>query len=110
MERRPGGRGGGTYGGAAYDNYLEHENDAQISNLASKVTALRDISIQIGGHVREDNRLLDDLDGGFDSTGNLLGGTMKRLGVLAKSGGGCHMTYLVAFVLFVFLLLWRMTK
>ena len=65
-------------GGSAYDHYMEQENDAQIGNLAGKVTQLRELSIQIGSHVREDNRMLGDLDGSFDTTGGLLGGTMKR--------------------------------
>ena len=102
--------GGGGYGSASYDSYLEGENDAQISQLAGKVSALKDISIQIGGHIKEDNRLLNDLDGSFDSTGGLLGSTMKKLGQMSKSGGGCHMTYLAMFVMFVFFALWRMTK
>ena len=106
MERRNG-RPGGS---AAYDSYLEQENDLQISQLAGKVSALKDISIQIGGHIKEDNRLLDDMGGGFDNASGLLGGTMKRLGNLSKSGGGWHMAYLAGFVLFVFLLLWRLTK
>ena len=111
MERRGGGGRGGGYGGAAaYENYLQQENDAQINNLAGKVSALKDISIQIGNHIKEDNKLLGDLDGSFDTTGGLLGGTMKRLGKLASSGGGCHMTYLAMFVVFVFFALWRMTK
>lgn len=104
----PGGRSGG--GSAAYDSYLEQENDMQISALAGKVSALKDISIQIGGHIKEDNRLLDDMGGGFDNASGLLGSTMKRLGNLSKSSGGWHMAYLAGFVLFVFLLLWRMTK
>ena len=107
MARRPGGDRS-AHGSAAYESYLQSENDLQINNLAGKVSALKDISIQIGNHIKEDNRLLGDLDNSFDSTGNLLGGTMKRLSRLAQSGGGCHMTYLAAFVMFVFLLMWWM--
>ena len=54
---------------------MEQENDAQISQLAGKVSALRDISIQIGGHIKEDNRLLDDM-----------GGTCGRVSALPRSG------------------------
>ena len=108
MERRPGARGG--YGGAAYDSHLESENDAQIGKLAGQVSALKDISSQISIHIKGDNKLLDELDGSFDSAGGMLGGTMKRLGALASSGGNCNMTYLVMFIVFVLLLLWRMTR
>ena len=72
---------------------MEQENDAQIGNLAGKVSQLRELSIQIGGHVREDNRLLSDLDGSFDSTGGLLGGTMKRCALVPRrraTASGMH--------------------
>ena len=108
MERRGGGRGG--YGGAAYDSHLENENDAQIGKLAGQVSALKDISSQISIHIKGDNKLLDELDGSFDSAGGMLGGTMKRLGALSAGGGNCNITYLVMFVVFILLLMWRMTK
>ena len=65
-------------GGAAYNEYLEHENDAQISALAGKVTQLRELSINIGTHVRDDNKMLNDLDGGFDSAGSMLKGAHRH--------------------------------
>ena len=108
MNHRPGARGG--YGSAAYDSHLENENDAQIGALAGKVSALKDISSQINIHIKGDNKLLDDLDNSFDSAGGMLGGTMKRLGALASSGGSWSMTYLAMFVVAVFLILWRMTR
>ena len=46
---------------------MEQENDAQIGALGNKVSELRALSIQIGNHVKGDNKLLDDLDGNFDS-------------------------------------------
>ena len=107
MERR--GRGGG-YGSAAYDSHLENENDAQIGALAGKVSALKDISSQISIHIKGDNKMLDELDNSFDSTNNMLGGTMKRLNTLANSAGGGNMLYLIMFVVAVFLILWRMTR
>ena len=108
MERRGGGRGG--YGGAAYDSHLENENDAQIGKLAGQVSALKDISSQISIHIKGDNKLLDELDGSFDSAGGMLGGTMKRLGAVANSGGSSNILYLAMFVVAVFLLLWKMTR
>ena len=109
MERRPGTRGGG-YGSAAYDSHLENQNDAQIGALAGKVSALKDISSQISIHIKGDNKMLDELDSSFDHTGNLLGGTMKRLGAMASSGGGGNILYLAMFVMFVLLLLWRLAR
>lgn len=109
---RPGARGGSSsaYGGAAYDQYMESENDALVNGLGSKVSQLKELSIMIGADVREQNKLLSDIDGSMDSAGGLLGGTMKRLGLLSKGDGGCTLVYLAAFVFFVFVVLWRLTK
>ena len=112
MERRAGSRGASSsaYGGATYDSHLESENDALIGQFQGKVETLKQLSIQINGHIKEDNNILSDLDNSFDSTSGLLGGTMKRLGNLAQSSGGNVMCYLAVFVMVVFLLLWRLTK
>ena len=103
-------RPGAARGAAAYNQYMEGDNDALVNGLASKVSQLKELSIQIGADVRESNNMLGDLDNNFDSAGNLLGSTMKRLGLLSKGGGNCTMTYLAAFVFFIFILLWRLTK
>lgn len=81
----------------------------QINSLANKVSALRDISKQIGNAVREDNALLGDLEGGFDSANSLLGGTMQRLSSLASSKDSRHMLYLACFVVFIFLLMYKLS-
>lgn len=104
-------RGGrSAAGGAAYDSYLEGDNDAQVNLLAGKVGQLKELSIAIGSHVREDNKLLGEIDNSFDTTGGLLGGTMKRLGNLTSSNDNRHMLYLVVFVVFVFLLVYKLTR
>ncbi|GMF13124.1 unnamed protein product [Phytophthora lilii] len=41
----------------------------------------------------------------FDNTEGLLGGTMKRLGIMMEQGGSKHMLYLILFVVVVFVLL-----
>ena len=94
----------------AYGSCMEQENDAQIGALAGKVSQLKQLSIDIGTHVREDNSMLNDLDGSFDSAGGLLHGTMKRLGTLANSKDSRHMLYLALFVVLVFLVLYKMMR
>ena len=42
----------------------------------------------------------------FGNTEGLLGGTMKRLGVMMEQGGSKHMLYLILFVVLVFVLLY----
>jgi len=95
-------------GAASHESYMEQENDDQIGLLAGKVSALRGIAIEIGDHVREDNRILDGLDDRFLTAGNLLGGTMRRLNTLASSKDSRHMLYLALFVVAVFLIIYKM--
>ena len=97
-------------GNATLDNYMENENDAQISALLGKVNQLKQVSVQIGDHVREDNKLLGGMSDQFDTSGSMLGGTVKRLSALASSKDGWHMVYLAMFVVLVFLFIYKMTR
>ena len=97
-------------GNATLDNHMENENDAQISALLGKVNQLKQVSVQIGDHVREDNKLLNGMGDQFDTSGSMLGGTVKRLTALASSKDGWHMIYLAMFVVLVFLFIYKMTR
>ena len=55
-----------------------------------------DVSVQIGDHVREDNKMLNGMDQ-FDTSGSMLGGTVKRPTALANSRDGWHTAYLAIF-------------
>ncbi|KAG8456893.1 hypothetical protein KFE25_012683 [Diacronema lutheri] len=86
--------------GAAYDtSFMERQNDEQIGLLGSKVSQLKQMTLQINDMVAYDNRMLDEMGTSFDRTGSLLGGTMRRLDDLAKTKHGRHMIYLALFVL-----------
>ena len=89
---------------------MENENDAQLGLLGNKVSELRELSIAIGKHVKDDNTLLNDLDGNFDGTGSILSGTMKKLGNLTSSKDSRHMLYLIVFVVVVFLLVYKLSR
>ena len=54
------------------------------------------MSVQIGDHVREDNKMLNGMDQ-FDTSGSMLGGTVKRPTALANSRDGWHTAYLAIF-------------
>ena len=97
-------------GNATLDNHMENENDAQISALLGKVNQLKEVSVQIGNHVRDDNKMLNGMGDQFDSSGSMLSGTVKRLSALANSKDGWHMIYLALFVVFVFLFIYKMTR
>ena len=86
--------------------HLEEDNEAAETELRSKVNALKSLSIDIGTEVREQNKLLKDVDDEFDSTFGQLQHNIQRVLKLVKSGNRYHMFYLFLFCLFVFFVLW----
>lgn len=91
-------------------NIMEQQNNDRISELSDQVSRLKGLTIDIGNEVREQNSLLDDMGEGFASTGDLLAGSLRRIGTMLESGGAKHMCYMVAFVVFVMVFLyWLMT-
>ncbi|KJH49216.1 SNARE domain protein [Dictyocaulus viviparus] len=67
-------------------SYLERHNDSLVDELSNKVAALKKVTISIGEDVREQNRLLSNMDDDFDSSKGLLMSTMKRLGIVSRAG------------------------
>mmetsp|Transcript_25609 Transcript_25609/g.46236 ORF Transcript_25609/g.46236 Transcript_25609/m.46236 type:complete len:147 (-) Transcript_25609:110-550(-) len=91
-------------------NIMEQQNNDRISELSDQVSRLKGLTIDIGNEVREQNSLLDDMGEGFSSTGDLLAGSLRRIGTMLETRGGKHMCYMVAFVVFVMVFLyWLMT-
>ncbi|CAI5737646.1 unnamed protein product [Peronospora destructor] len=82
------------------------QNDEQISHLSLQITQLKQLSASIHSEVVDQNRFLDGMGTEFGNTEGLLGGTMKRLGVMMEQGGSKHMLYLILFVVLVFVLLY----
>eukprot|EP00163_Fabomonas_tropica_P027935 TRINITY_DN5529_c0_g1_i2.p2 TRINITY_DN5529_c0_g1~~TRINITY_DN5529_c0_g1_i2.p2 ORF type:complete len:100 (+),score=27.76 TRINITY_DN5529_c0_g1_i2:283-582(+) len=96
---------------AQSEDVFEQENNNAIDHLQNKVNVIRDISITIGEEVKEHNRMLDNLDEGFDSTAGLLSGTMRRLDNLAKRGGMSPMCTLAIFIMVMFIIIyWIFSK
>uniref|UniRef100_A0AAF5PJ64 t-SNARE coiled-coil homology domain-containing protein n=1 Tax=Wuchereria bancrofti TaxID=6293 RepID=A0AAF5PJ64_WUCBA len=72
--------------------FMERRNDALVAKLSGKVAALKKITIAIGDDVREQNRLLNEMETDFDASKGLLGSTMRKLDRVAKAGGK-HLTF-----------------
>mmetsp|Transcript_14458 Transcript_14458/g.37438 ORF Transcript_14458/g.37438 Transcript_14458/m.37438 type:complete len:127 (+) Transcript_14458:300-680(+) len=75
-----------------------------------QVSALKEMTIQIGNHVKEDINMLDGMGSDFDRTGGLLRGTMSRLDALVQTKDGRHMIYLALFVIGVFIVLYVFSR
>lgn len=94
----------------ANGDMYEEENEKLVDHLSGKVTALKDLSIDIGHEVRSQNKMLSEMDSDFDSTGGFLGSTMGRLTKMSKAGHNKFMCYLIIFALFVFFVLYYVIK
>jgi len=92
------------------NNYLEQHNDDMVEELSSKGSTLKRVTIAIGDDVREQNRLLTEMDSGFDMSKGMLGTTMRRLGLVSRSGGRNVLCYLVLFAFFIFLAIYMIVK
>jgi blocked early in transport 1 len=87
-------------------NILEQQNNERISMLSDQVARLKGLTIDIGNEVREQNSLLDGMGDGFQSTRDMLSGSLRRIGTMLEAGGMTHMCYMVAFCVFVMVFLW----
>jgi blocked early in transport 1 len=113
--RRPydvegGGRGGRMSAGDANSNILEQQNNERVNELSAHVARLKSLTIDIGNEVREQNSLLDNMGDGFQSTRDLLIGSLGRIGTMLQTGGAKHMCYMVSFSVFVMIFLWWLMK
>jgi len=89
---------------------MEQQNNDRISELSEQVARLKGLTIDIGNEVREQNSLLDQMQDGFSSTGDLLAGSLRKIGTMLQSGGAKHMMYMVGFIVGVMVLLWILMK
>ncbi|KAJ8334191.1 hypothetical protein SKAU_G00398300 [Synaphobranchus kaupii] len=99
----------GNYVASGYSVY-EEENEHLQEGLRAKVSALKYLSIDIGSEVKHQNKLLQDMDTDFESTGGILGATMGRLKHLARGSQTRIFCYVFLFALFVFFVLYWVIK
>ena len=87
---------------------LERQNNQLQDRLANTVSNLREISIGFRDDVRRDNRYLDGVSDDFSSAQGLLGGTVKRVNWMIRSGGSNSklMFYTIIAILVVFFTLY----
>ncbi|XP_045626802.1 BET1-like protein isoform X2 [Ursus americanus] len=71
---------------AAVEEILDRENKRMADSLASKVTRLKSLALDIDRDAEDQNRYLDSMDSDFTSMTGLLTGSMKRFSTMARSG------------------------
>uniref|UniRef100_A0A5S6R0I6 t-SNARE coiled-coil homology domain-containing protein n=1 Tax=Trichuris muris TaxID=70415 RepID=A0A5S6R0I6_TRIMR len=103
----------GSSGSAANmskQHYLESDNDQMVDGLKHKVTTLKSLTIDIGDEVRRQNKELGGLEDHFESSRNVLEATMRRLGLISRSGGARFTLYLVLFSFMVFVMMYYIIR
>ncbi|XP_007947504.1 BET1-like protein [Orycteropus afer afer] len=68
------------------DDILDRENKRMAEHLASKVTRLKSLALDIDRDAEDQNRYLDSVDSDFSSVTGLLTGSVKRFSTMARSG------------------------
>ncbi|KHJ45146.1 SNARE domain protein [Trichuris suis] len=96
--------------GMSKQHYLESDNDQMVDNLKHKVTTLKSLTIDIGDEVRRQNKELGGLEDQFDSGRNVLEATMRRLGLISRSGSARFTLYLILFSFMVFVMMYYMLR
>lgn len=89
------------------ENMLEQENDAMVSTLATKISTLRNIAIDIDNEAKYQNKYIGGMQDDFDTAGGFLGTSMKRLNNMVAAGSSnrkmmCYMVIILVTVFFVF--------
>ena len=85
---------------------LEEQNEEMEGELKGKISALKSLSIDIGVEVNEQNKMLRGMDDHFDSTHSMFSNTIGKVMKMAKAHHNYYIYYLLAFCMFVFLVLW----
>ncbi|XP_060031821.1 BET1-like protein isoform X2 [Erinaceus europaeus] len=95
----------------AVEGLLDRENKRMADSLATKVTRLKSLALDIDRDAEDHNRYLDGMDSDFASVTGLLTGSVKRFSTMARSGRdnrkllcGVAMGLVVAFFILFYLL------
>ncbi|KAM9650416.1 BET1 homolog isoform 1-T1 [Trichechus inunguis] len=105
----PGNYGNYGYASSGY-SACEEENERLTESLRSKVTAIKSLSIEIGHEVKNQNKLLAEMDSQFDSTTGFLGKTMGKLKILSRGSQTKLLCYMMLFSFFVFFVIYWIIK
>lgn len=79
----------------------------ELTNTHAPVLQL---SIDINSEVKSQNSLLEGMGGTFGGTIDMFRSTAAKIGAQISAPGSRHMYYLVGFVVFVFLVIYFMSR
>ena len=87
---------------------MEQENNRLADQLASKVSRMKMISLDLKDDVEDDVNYLNEADTDFSSVTGLLGGSVNRFKKMVDSGRGNRklMCYVIIFLVSLFFILY----
>lgn len=89
---------------------MESQNRQMTEQLSQKISTLKSFVHEIEIEAKEHNKLLDEMDTDFDSSKNLLSGTVNKIKKMMKGGRSnrrimCHFSlFLVTFFIVIYFL------
>lgn len=90
---------------------LEGQNESHLEGLSAQVRMLKQITSNIGAEIKDSTKMLTGMNDSFSETGGFLGGTVKKMGKMARRQGGqwCYwMIFLIiCAVIFFWTWVWR---
>uniref|UniRef100_UPI00358F9428 BET1-like protein n=1 Tax=Myxine glutinosa TaxID=7769 RepID=UPI00358F9428 len=95
-------------GQGAVENMMEMENQRIAENLATKVSRLKELALDIDQEAENHNSYLDNMDADFSGATGLLSGSVKRFSAMARSGRDSRrlMCYLSLAIVVLFFILY----
>lgn len=99
----------------ASEDIIDAQNREITERLGSKTAYLKSLAFDMEMEAKDHHKLLDNLDGDFESTSGFLGGTMTRLKVMMGSGRSnrklmCYIAVgVVGVIFFLYFALKRLT-
>lgn len=87
----------------ASEDVIEAQNREYAERISSKTSYLKTIALDMEQEAKDHHRLLDGLDGDFDGTSGLLGGTLNRVNIMMSSGRGNRKVLCYVVLAFIFL-------
>ncbi|KAI8096491.1 uncharacterized protein BX664DRAFT_324124 [Halteromyces radiatus] len=85
---------------------FEQQNDVRMNELGSKISALKNITIDIHQDVNAQDRLLNESHGIFDGFGNSLQNSVGRLNRMVSKRHQRQLCFYVTIALVVFFILY----
>jgi blocked early in transport 1 len=86
----------------AEEDGIASQNEELTNVLDQNVSLLKNLTINIGKELDEQNTDLDEQDDAFSSVTNMLSGTMNAMDRMVQTGGTKQICQLTAFIFIVF--------